>query len=287
MGTSVKIDLPPGSVTVDISDIIEWLRKDPTAEVARRFIKLFKDHGIMPTQIQRVLPSVTLNALRNRDILTAALTNDVLEKCAALFGVQRSWLEAVTDKVYPFRSCYKNPEAFCQEIARMSKIDVWAPLRVYCLDQQLDRQSGKHQPLVVVMVEKACDWDGDDVIERYRPFTVPWYWDDPVMRIPLKAMLRIAYDEFGITNIPLISTSRSDFALLAEGKLIPPVGLPRLKSYIEDYVLSPDESAVSKEGDELETVQNYIEQTGFRELARKAITDRQETSAPKKGKRRK
>jgi hypothetical protein len=167
--------------------------------VAERFLKLFKDHGVEPTQIQRLIPEITLDKVRSPQALLPALNSAVLDQAAALFGIQRAWLDGTTDRIYPALLCYQDSRAFFDEFASLRAPYAFFPLRAYCLRPKLNGRSDRPQPLVLAFVEKIADWD-DDYLLRYRLFTEEWDWGYWKCRVQLKALVRAAYDHLDIAG---------------------------------------------------------------------------------------
>src|SRR3569833_3260904 len=74
--------------------------------VAHRFIKAFRDHNIKAAQIPRLVPQLKLDDLKSEESLLVALTPDLLDHTAQLFGIRIEWLEGVDDEIYEYRNCY-------------------------------------------------------------------------------------------------------------------------------------------------------------------------------------
>jgi hypothetical protein len=226
--------------------------------------------------IQRLVPEVTLDKVSDPMSLLPALTNDVLDKTAKLFGVQRAWLDGVTDRMYPPRSCYQDPRRFFEEFESLVAPKVrWHRLLAFCDDPKLDMKSAKRRTIVLVFVEHLSEWDDGDEIVRYRPLTEPWYWDYGKSRIQLKAMLRAAYDHLDVKVVRLIKVDHQVLAALDEGKVVPPHEIKEREVSLEDYNLSDAESKVAKETDELDHVMGYMQDLKIDQMAKK-VADRKQ-----------
>lgn len=68
-------------------------KSKPVDVVAKRFIQVFYDHGVEPAQVPRLIPHVKLDDLNSEKALLAALTPEVLDQVARLFGIRSQWLE--------------------------------------------------------------------------------------------------------------------------------------------------------------------------------------------------
>jgi len=257
-----------GGASVDVNALVRWFKEAPVRTVAYRFLKVFNDHGVKITQIQRLIPEVTLDKVTDPMALLPALTNDVLDRTAKLFGIERAWLDGVDPRMYRCCAAYQCPQQFFDELAALSRPHVWHPVRAFCVDPKLDRKSGKRQPLVLVLAEKIADWDDGGELVRFRPLTEEWLWDYPKSRLQLKAMLRAAHDHCGIKVIPIHVVDEKTLRELAEGQLVPPAVRHEHGVSLEDFILRPKESAVSKEADELDAVRSWIASMKIEEMAR-------------------
>src|SRR6266545_3426476 len=72
------------------------------------------------TQIPRLVPGLTLDKVSRVETLLPALTGEVLDETAKLFQIRRTWLEGVGDEIYDTVWCYKAPERFFEELARLN-----------------------------------------------------------------------------------------------------------------------------------------------------------------------
>lgn len=265
----VKLDLY--GISVDLRALFRrWFSK-PTANrvdiVAERFLQIFGDHGVSISQIPRLIPEVGLAALKSIDALLPCLTVGVLRKTADLFGVQMIWLEGMSAEMYGHRWCYKEPERFFVELAFLKKDDAAFPVVAYCdRDFKNGKWHGRH--IVLVMREKCADLDGKK-IHRYKVFRDDADWGYWKYRIQLKAMVRIFENRLK-WPVPLYLVSRESLRKLEAGAIVPRTIPERRKLHdvsLEDFALSPEESAVSKDSEELPKVQEYIKFYGLDEMA--------------------
>jgi hypothetical protein len=231
----------------------------PAAGVARRFLNLFRDHGIAETQIQQFLPQITLEKLRTQETLIGALTKDVLDNAAKLFEIRGEWLDGVDDRIYEYRSCYKAPQRFFKDLANCNLDTDSFPVRALYDGKPLDGGADRRQPLVLLLVEKLRDL-GDEEICRYIVYHDSWNWRHPPCRIQLKAMVRIM-DRILHKVVPLYAVKPEILEQVLQGKRIPSHCLsgPLITDpSLEDYALSTAESRVAKECEELPAVLEYI-----------------------------
>ncbi|MBX3728504.1 MAG: hypothetical protein KF858_04900 [Candidatus Sumerlaeia bacterium] len=268
MADPLKIDLSFGPATLDLNTLRRWFKEAPVRTVAYRFLKVFNDHGVKNTQIQRLVPEVTLDRVTDPIALLPALTNDVLTRTAKTLGIERAWLDGVQERMYRHHGSYQNPAAFFDVVRGLEKPFVGHALRAYCMDPNLDIRKGRPQPIVLVFAEKICDWDDDGELLRFIPFTEEWDWGYPKSRLQLKATIRACHDYLGIAVVPLYQVDRKTLKDLSEGEAVPP-DVPWSRDVsLEDYVFSPDESHVSKESEELEAVFSWMKRMKMEELAK-------------------
>jgi len=254
--------------------------------VAYRFLKVFHDHGVKITQIQRLIPEATLDKVTDPMALLTALTNDVLNRTAELFGIQRAWLDGVDECMYPSRKAYQNPPVFFELFASLAPCSAGESLRAYCTAPALDYRDSRRQPIVIVFAEKIADWDDGNELIRFRPLTEEWYWDYPKSRLQLKAMLRALHDRISMVVVPLYRVSAKTLSELSAGKMVPPSVPHSHDVSLEDYVMTPQESKVSKESEELDAVMSLMNRMTIEALAKStkvknAISD--QTARPPKG----
>ncbi len=261
------VELKPGAYGISIDLCALWNRfiakpkNDPVLIVAQRFLKIFNDHGVAVSQIPRLIPQLTLEQLRTAEDLLPALTVQIIHQAAQLFQVQRAWLEGTSERIYENRWCYKNPERFFKDLSMLQLEGVTYPVVAFCCDQKLNKRSRHEQPVVLVMVEKCADL-GDKEIYRYRIYNDEWIWNYFKSRIQIKAMIRIVEKMLNVPT-PLYRVRQDTLRKIVAGLLVPTLGFSegvRLRAVsLEDFSLSSDESAVSKESDELPRVLKYIE----------------------------
>lgn len=242
----------------------------PVNIVAQRFLQAFHDHDIQPAQIPRLLPSIKLDDLKSDESLLAALTPRVLDQAAQLLGIRTAWLEGVDSYIYEPLTCYKQPETFFENLALLKRDendfdDFYVQTLV--TTKQLDMNDSSQQLLVVIVAEKIAEL-GDQRVYRYHVYGDGWDWGYWPTRIQLKAMARLLYRKFGKT-MPLYTTKLADIENIRGSKQIPRsclggclISTPSL----EDFALSPDESVIAKEIDELPEVLKYIEEHNLENL---------------------
>lgn len=242
----------------------------PVNIVAQRFLQAFHDHGIQPAQIPRLLPSIKLDDLKSDKSLLAALTPCVLDQTAQLLGIRTAWLEGVDGYIYEPLTCYKQPEIFFENLALLKRdendFDDFY-VQTLATTKQLEMNDSSQQLLVVIVAEKIAEL-GDQRVYRYHVYGDGWDWGYWPTRIQLKAMARLLYRKFGKT-MPLYTVKLADLENIRDSKQIPRsclggclISTPSL----EDFALSPKESAVAKEVAELPEVLKYIEEHNLESL---------------------
>lgn len=247
-------------------------KSDSVAVVARRFLQIFKDHGVPTTQIPRLIPELTLDKLANPEILLPELNGEILEKAASLFKIRKAWLEGVGDQIYDTAWCYKSPERLFQELGSIEWSDVNYPIVALCNVEKLESRSSRDQFLMLALKEKACDLD-EEPVYRYRIFEDDWNWNYWKCRYQLKAMARIV-DKVFYQRIPIYKVDRKILEATLSGYHVPRQILRgrQLGSIsLEDFALSPDESVQSKEAEELPQVMEYINYHKLEEAAQRFL----------------
>jgi len=247
--------LKPNIYGFGIDLVALWKRykqkRNPVEKVALRFIELFEQHGVVVTQIPRLLPGIELAQLSSPASLLPALTNDVLNAACALFGVRREWLEGASEQIYEHRYCYKSPTRFFDELTSIERRAMVAPIRALTTQKQLDLRAPTSQRIELVMVEIA-GWLGDEEIESYRPFSDGWEWGYPPCRLQLKAMIR----EYG-SPVPLFQVTQREIDLIYSGGIIPKSlmrGALCTDPSLDDYCMSFERNRQAREVEELEEV---------------------------------
>jgi hypothetical protein len=266
------VEIKPGlaGVRVNVRALLRRLmvKPAPASIVAKQFLTLFDAHGVAPTQIQQFLPQLTLDKLNSVEALLAALTNNVLDDAAKLFKVRREWLDGVDSQIYHLDFCYKAPKRFFEALAALGRHADEFPVRALYATRRLDCRAGRPQPLALLLVEKVRDL-GEEEICRYVIFHDGWDWGYSPSRIQLKAMARVVDRVFGQV-VPLYPVESSVLEAVRGGRLIPRAclcGSPITEPSLEDYALSPAESHVAKECEELPAVEQYIKANGLEALA--------------------
>lgn len=267
MTDPLNFSIKVGPATLDLNALHRRVKKAPVLLVAYRFLKAFKDHDVKITQIQRLIPEITLDRVSSAEALLPALTDDVLTRTAKILGIERAWLDGVQERMYRPRSSYQYAPAFFDVVKGLERPYIWHPLKAYCLDPNLDLRKGRPQPIVLVFAEKICDWDDDGELLRFIPFTEEWDWGYAKSRLQLKATIRACHEYLDIRVVPLYQVDRKTLIDLSEGRIVPPDIRRCQEVSLEDYIRSPDESKVSKEGEELEDVYSWMKHLKMKELA--------------------
>ncbi len=233
-------------------------KKNPTLIVAERFLSIFEDHGVAISQIPRLVPNLSLDQLQNPESLRPALTPEILRDTARLFQIKLSWLEGITDQIYDYDFFYKDPWRFFDDFRKLNREDFFSPIAVFCSTTKLNYEGGRGQLIVPVLREKCAQF-GDNVIYRYHIYD-EFDWGYQKCRIQLKAMVRILEKKLKVPVVPMYQINKKILKGIESGRIVPRqyYGREKTDPSLEDYSLSPEESAVSKEADELPIVLNYI-----------------------------
>jgi len=233
-------------------------------EIVNRFDRILSSQGLERLQVVRLVPAMRL--LTAADILDDGrllkqFTNEVLDSMAATFGVQRSWLELVDDRVYAPFNVYKNLRKFLDLLSRSKSRNANAALHVVkgC-DNRLTESSGS-QPIVVFLREEIARPDDANPVWRDVNIDDHWIWTYQPGRIELKAMALMAWQ----FDSPVYSyvTKQKHINAFLEGKslcgeLISDASIHAW--HLDDYIFTLAESACSQDEQEALKVREYLEE---------------------------
>lgn len=260
-----------------ISGFFKWVLSKPKSNthpasvIADRFLKIFNDHDIPTVQIPSVFKEIELKDLSNMpDSLVSVLTDEKINKVANMFGVNRDWLDGVSNMIYEPLYCYKEPEKFFEDIAGLdlSCSGGQRPIIVLTDGDDLKKDGFNGQTLVIVLVKKLCDFNGRKIY-TFKIYDDDWDWKYFKCRIQLRAMFRVLFKLREVT-IPMYKVDKNTLEQIISGKKIPniyKINAKKLNIYIEDFSLSPEESAVSKDWEELGVVDDYIKRKDLYNIA--------------------
>lgn len=252
--------------------------------VAQRFLQAFQNHGVQASQIPRLLPSIKLDNLKSEESLLAALTADILDQTASLFGIRIEWLEGVDDEIYDYLYCYKQPNLLLDHLEKVvggEDVGLSFPLRVFATTKKLNFKDDSEQLLAPVIVEKIAEL-GDEDICRYHIYRDEFDWGYFPSRIELKAISRIVDTQLH-TPVPLFVISEKEMRELLDGKLVPRQlfrGALITNPSLEDFALSQQESGVAKEIEELPEVLRYIDENQLKRFTFEKSSADQSDSLP-------
>ncbi|MDV6345710.1 hypothetical protein [Nitrosomonas sp. Is37] len=253
-------------------NVLNWNNKvNPVNLIPQRFILAFKDHGIVASQIPRLLPQIQLSNLKSENTLLQVLNYEILEQTAQLFGIRRQWLEGVDNQIYEFHSCYKDPAVFFNDLisfCHRKDTSLFLPVRAFTTRKGLDFTDTEYQPLALVLSEQIATLDDKDIF-RYHIFNDEWDWSYAPTRIQVKAMVRLVSAVINV-QIPLYVIEPNDIEALFGSTIIPGCLIGnRLISdpSLEDFTISG--YPISRETDELPEVLKYIEEHELRSFITK------------------
>jgi hypothetical protein len=215
-------------------------RKNVFDVTVERFIKIFELHGIEKIQIPQIVREIKLEDLSNNEKLLQVLTNEVIQKIADLFQVNREWIEGGVKKIYRPQTYHKNPKLFIEKLKSIDYKSTFQPITVFSSESKLDFSSNKSQPIAIVLREKINEIGGKEIFRFYISGD-GWNWRENKGRVQLKAMAKIAYENFDI-DIPIYQTNSSNIKKIKEGEIVP--GYYSMKSKItnislENFAISP------------------------------------------------
>lgn len=238
-------------------------QRDTVGNVVGRFLQAFQDHGVEASQIPRLLPQLKLDDLQSPAKLLAALTPEILDTTAQLFGIRSQWLEGVEDEIYDGLWTYKQPGRLLEHLALLCTTDdqrLYCPLRVLTTTRKLDRNDPGQQFLAPILIEKVAEI-GEEEIYRYHVYRDGFDWGYWPTRIELKVIARLVYQRLRI-GVPLYEVTPKQMDDILECRVIPRrylKGSLLTTPSLEDFALSNEESRIAKEVEELPDVLRYIE----------------------------
>lgn len=272
-----------------ISFIKKWLDKrksncgpspeiEPTSEgdsvfgVARRFVQLYKVHGIERSQIPRLLgeeSGLTLDAVSTDEKLLAALNENLINKTCEIFGVRREWLDGKDVPIYPYRWFDKNLDAFIDFLARLKQEGKELQcLFVKCPQDKLDK-GDERWPIAVVIRQEVDHWGhfSEDSIWRYYPLSDQYYlWGYERTRLQLKAMVLIAWQfriHIGGCQLPKKDIEAMIAGSVFPGSLVEP--LNHVAWHPDDYIFVEGESCAVADYEEAGVVRESLAKQGCME----------------------
>lgn len=227
--------------------------------VSKLFRQVCVDHGIEVTQIPRVFNNITLDDLKSDEALLIKLTPSFIEEVAKFFNVRRQWLEGIGHDIYDHRSFYKRPELFFEQLNQV-KYDEWDfPFRIVTPESNFDLHGDNRQPFTVIFAEKIAQLDEDDIYRYY--LDCGWSWSHNPCRIEIKSLAKLYWQQ-ARHPIPIHQLPIDIYYQIENNEVIPHhyIGAFITNPSLEDYVMSPEESGVSKEVEELPIVDRYIKE---------------------------
>ncbi len=272
-----------------ISALWKWLHKrkskgepspeiGPTSEgdslfgVARRFVQIYKAHGVKRSQIPRLLgeeSGLSLDAVSTDEKLLAALNENLINKTCEIFGVRREWLDGKDVPIYPYRWFDKNLDAFIDFQARLKQESKELQcLFIKCPQDKLDK-GDERWPIAVVIRQEIDHWGhfSEDSIWRYYPASDMYYlWGHERTRLQLKAMALIAW-QFGI-HIGGCQLPKKDIEGIVAGSVFPGPLLEHRSHgawHPDDYIFAKGESCAVADQKEALAVREFMVKYGLLE----------------------
>lgn len=169
------------------------------------------------------------------------------------------WLEGEDERIYPYDSYYKQPKEFFKLFNSVKYEKFNYPIRLITSAEKLDFRADGYQPILIMLAEKVAEI-GEKNIYRYYIDT-EWSWNHSPCRLQLKAIAYQVYKKLRVP-IPIFKIEHSAFEKIALGEYIPThyvnSGFATDPS-LEDFVLYPHQSRVSKEHEDIANVLEYLE----------------------------
>ena len=246
------------------------MRKRPNV-VADRLTSVFEAHNIEANQIPRLLPSIQYKDLNSPKSLLAAITPEVVDATAQMFGIRREWLEGLDDLVYQVNWARGDPRTVLSHlaagIAARGKARSWFPLRILTTSMKLERASRHQQWLLPVIVETVEEL-GETLVYRCHVFGNVYDWTSERTRMELKAISWVVHHQLN-KPVPLIQVTPRELEQISMGQAVPSAlwrnGLISEPS-LEDFVLPQAQTMQAKETDELAKLEAYLGASGLKEF---------------------
>jgi hypothetical protein len=253
-----------------VTHINTKLQQRDSKGLAKRFLRLHREHGVLPIQIPRVLGiegQLKPNDVLNLGRLLEQLDNEMLRATCELYGVRREWLDGEDVSPYTSPSFYKDPRAFVTFMNNLTAKH--GTLRLWCFkstDVPLEEVDNDDLYAVIVADNFLL---GERMIERYYPIHSDWPWHHQPARLDFKAMVFICW------HFKIYAVGRN--APAAEIKKVRdginfPSSLYRYQStkrwHPGDYIFTAEESQVARDSDEALVLRGWLEEGGVLELLR-------------------
>lgn len=238
--------------------------------MTERFRKVFEAHNIEASQIPRLIPQIKYEDFQLEARLLAALTPEVIDATAKLFGIRPEWLEGLDDMPYQVAWSRGSPKnlltRLSDAITTRGKDQNHFPLRVLTTSMNLDRQ-GKHQQWLLPVIVETVDELGDTLIHRCQFVGNHYDWTNEQARLELKALAWVVFHQFR-SPVSLYQVTPKEMEQFMLGQLIPSVLWRKgwlSEPSLEDYALSEQESRKAKETDEQAKLLAYLDASGLKE----------------------
>lgn len=236
--------------------------------VAERFLKIYQSHGISKVQIPTFLElNLPNNNLKLADMMPERiidkLDESLLTWTSSTFGVQREWLDGVTDYIYPHGryDFYKRINSFIDLSVQLK--ESYKDLQIYALKPgKIIPNDSRGQDVVLVLrftIAKLHDVN----IFNYLPICTYWDWGYWRTRYQAKAIFSIC--EYLDIYVHGYDLEKEQIHAIADGTIFPGPILEKLRGYSwypEDFRL-PAEHVYSVESHETIQVYEYMELQGY------------------------
>jgi hypothetical protein len=144
-----------GQVIPAISDMVD------------RVLSVFEAHGVLLSQIPRILPELNYAQLKNREALVDALSPDLIEKICDLFFLERSWLEGAHDMRQQQLSYFGS--RFDNQLADEVKRGHHPELHCFTTLGEKQPQPGDLFHFCFVVVSRLAEFETDTIFRYMRP----------------------------------------------------------------------------------------------------------------------
>jgi hypothetical protein len=271
-------------------------KENETYALVRRFVEIYKAHGVERTQIPRFLGEetvLTFADVSTDEKLLHALNEGLLQTTCDRFGVQHEWLDGKDVPIYPYLWFNHDLSSFIDFLLELKKSE--STIQGFAIKRPEDklrkpkRTHGDCDDYFVALLFRVelGHW-GDhsqDSIWRYYPLGDQIYWGYEKTRMQLKAKVLIA-SMLGIYFKGCVMEA-DEIEGIMEGIMFPGP-LMEHRSHVgwhpEDYIFTEDESRAVADGEEALLVREWHLGNGWRQKLEGIVGPIEENTPFKGGK---
>lgn len=244
--------------------------------LVERFLLVYEAHGIEREQLPRFIDQkfcIEYSDLVSNEKLLLKINNELLQWTCDTFGLERSWLDGVSNRIYKSLDFYKNVHGFIDFLYNLTQ-NYNKRVRVYAFKCTKDlKRDRTFSPEIALLLKVPIGQIDRKDIFKYIPIGTNWHWDYWRTRYQFKVItlickkLSIYIQGFDLTTEEILG--------LHNGTVFPERILKNMNPgrtwYPEDYVDLPYENVKVKENDEKDSLYEYIKDQGYLEYFHKVF----------------